>query len=186
VVLEPKVNMESQQLTLKEKIFMTIEEQIPLKEFEQWLYSQAELLETLNDDLILALFTFNYTQKGAHYEFKSCFIKYFNEEEFMFWKIKANLRDLIAGSETRDRILREFYYDLGYDMYEFEDAEYMGQSLTDIHTNLKSDAQELLDEIELKEKTTTDFKIKNFERMETPQPPTSIVTKKVWWKFWHN
>src|SRR5258706_2578242 len=101
-------------ITLKEKVFQTIEEQIPLKEFEQWLYQQSDLLEKMSNDLILELFEFNYNQKGAHYEFKKSFVKYFDENEFMLWKIKANLRDLIAGKETKDRILHEFYYDLGY------------------------------------------------------------------------
>jgi hypothetical protein len=135
--------MDSLKLDLTERIFMAIEEQIPLKEFEQWLYSQPELLEAINDDLILGLFTFNYNQKGALYEFKIAFLQYFNEDEFMLWKIKANLSDLIAGKQTKDRILTEFYYELGYDEYPFlqrlgyyrfeiEDAEYDGRSVLDV------------------------------------------------------
>src|SRR5689334_22974662 len=132
---------------------MTIEEQIPLKEFEQWLYTQPDFLNAINDDdLILAIFSFNYNQKGAQHEFKHTLLHYFDEEEFMLWKIKANLNDLIAGKEIRDRILNEFYYELGYGdypflqrigyyMFELEDAQYAGRSAADVLVGLRADAR---------------------------------------------
>ena len=184
-------------ITLKEKVFQTIEEQIPLKEFEQWLYQQSDLLEKMSNDLILELFEFNYNQKGAHYEFKKSFVKYFDENEFMLWKIKANLRDLIAGKETKDRILHEFYYDLGYGEYpfvqrigyylfEFEELEYSTRTLPDLLSDLKSDAEELLNEIELQEKLISDFRIKSFVRKERQMALPTVEVKRQWWKFWYN
>lgn len=171
---------------------MTIEEEIPLKEFEQWLYSQGDLLDNLNDELALAVFSFNYNQKGAHYEFNKIFVPHFDENEFMLWKIKANLRALIMGKETRDRILHDFYYDLGYDdypflqgigyyMFDFEEPEYSGRSLSDLSSELKSDAQELLNEIELQEKMNPDFQIKSFRKIESELITSTVVSKKKWW-----
>ena len=176
---------------------MAIEEQIALKEFEQWLYSQSDLLEGINNDLILDLFTFNYNQKGAHYEFKKSFVKHFEENEFMLWKIKTNLRDLISGKETRDRILHDFYYDLGYGdypflqrigcyMHELDELHYSTRSFADVLNELKSDALELLNEIERQEKLTPDFRIKAFERKEKQISQPSVKAKKQWWKFWYN
>ncbi len=119
---------------LKKMVFKTIEDHLPLKEFETWLYDQEDLSNQIGEDLILELFTFNYNQNGAKYAFKNTFLNCFDKEEFMLWKVKTNLQDLIDGRETRERILNDFYwigYDdvpciqgLGYYMYNFEDAEY--------------------------------------------------------------
>jgi len=38
---------------IKNRIFMTIEEHLSLKEFESWLYSQEVLLSRLNQDYVL-------------------------------------------------------------------------------------------------------------------------------------
>lgn len=149
-----------------------MEEQLPLKDFEQWLYAQNELLDSVNDDFILELFTFSYSQKAAHYAFRNSFLQYFDKEEFMLWKVKANLRDLMEGKETRDRILNDFYklgYDefsflqnLSYYMFELEDVGYGGRSEAEIMKKLKEDAQSLLTDIESEETKNLDFKISMF------------------------
>jgi hypothetical protein len=200
--------MELQKVELTEKIFLTIEEQIPLTEFEQWLYSQKDLLENLHEDLILTSFTFNYNQKDALYEFKNTFTQYFDEDVFMLWKVKINLVALINNHPTRDRILYDFRWlgdrdypflsRIGYYGYEFEEIEYISRSEAELLEELKMDAQELLDEITEQEKTTPDFTLKRFRRPEKPIDKVSIVSQqkesisvavdqpiKKWWKFWN-
>jgi hypothetical protein len=176
---------------------MTIEDHLTLKEFESWLYTQEELSLRMNDDLILELFSFNYNQKGAKYEFKSSFLKYFENEEFMLWKVKTNLQDLIDGRDTRDRILDEFYwigYDelpflqsLGYYMYELEDADYFKTGTQSVIENLKKEATELLKEILDEESKNLEFKISSFKRiprLEFSAEVTTADNSKEWWKFW--
>src|SRR5687767_1943229 len=99
---------------LKENILKTIEEQMSVKEFEYWLYRHEELSNYMDINIVLEAFSFNYNQKGARYAFKSSFLEYFDREEFLRWKVKLNLQDLIAGNPTRDRILNEFYW-MGYE-----------------------------------------------------------------------
>jgi hypothetical protein len=182
---------------IKSMIFMTIEDHLSLKEFESWLYSQEVLLGRLNQDYILELFTFNYNQKGAKYEFRSIFLKYFEREEFMLWKVKTNLQDLIDGRETRDRILNDFYsigYDevpciqgLGYYMYEIEDADYYRMGKHAVIESLKKEAAELLQEIIAEESKNSEFKISLFKRVPRLEFSTEVTTgdnSKEWWEFW--
>ena len=79
---------------LKNKIFRTIEKEIELQEFEEWLYKQNDLSERMDEDLVLELFSFNYNQKGANYEFNRKFIEYYNQEEFTNWKILSHAQEL--------------------------------------------------------------------------------------------
>ncbi|HTJ53687.1 MAG TPA: hypothetical protein VL443_29735 [Cyclobacteriaceae bacterium] len=152
---------------------MTIENQISLQEFEAWLYTQAELAEKMSDDLILEVFAFNYNQSGAVYAFKQIFLPYFDEEEFMLWKIKANLQDLIDGKNDRLRILNDFYWlgynrflfliSIGFYLHDLEEPEYSRFRPAELTQNLKADAQKLLLEIELQEKDDVIFKISEFK-----------------------
>jgi hypothetical protein len=182
---------------LKKMVFKTIEDHLPLKEFETWLYGQEDLLNQMGHDLILELFTFNYNQNGAKYEFKSTFLRYFEKEEFMLWKVKTNLQDLIDGKETRNRILNDFYwigYDevpciqgLGYYMYDFEDASYYRGEEQSITESLKKEAAELLQEIIEEESKNSEFKISSFKRvprLEFSAEVTTANNSKEWWKFW--
>ncbi len=187
---------------------MTIEEQISLKEFEQWLYSQKELVEKMEDDLVLAAFTFNYNQKDAQYNFKSTFRGCFDEEVFMLWKVKMNLVALINNHPTRDRILYDFRqlgYDdypflssIGYYEYEFEEIEYISRSETEILERLKAESQELLDEITKQERSTPGFTLRTFRmadklandvpiasEKEMMKPVATDQPTKKWWKFWN-
>jgi hypothetical protein len=186
---------------LKEKVFMVIEEQMPIKVFEAWLYDQQDLSEMMSNDLILGLFSFNCNQRGAQFEFKNTFLKYFDEQEFVLWKVKANLRDLIAGKETRDRILREFYYQdydkysflqsIGSYMFYFEDDGYFDIQVA--LKELKQDSAQLLKQIEEQEKHPG-FKISEFrsdpiEMKGAMYPPATnspviYLSEKKWWKFW--
>jgi len=158
---------------LKKMIFMTIENQISLQEFEAWLYTQAELAEKMSDDLILEVFAFNYNQSGAVYAFKQIILPYFDEEEFMLWKIKANLQDLIAGTNDHERILYDFYKlanngfsflrPLGYYIYDLEESQYSRYSKNELLRAVKEHAQKVLCEIELQEKDDITFKISEFK-----------------------
>lgn len=181
---------------------MTIENQLSLKEFETWLYGQEGLLSKLDQDFILELFTFNYNQNSAHYEFKKIFLRYFEKEEFLLWKVKSNLQDLVDGTESMDRILYEFHL-LGYDevpclqsvgfyMYSLEEAEYNGEWRKSVIADLKNECKFLLQEIQQEETKNSDFSITSFKQVEI-QPvapvklksvPNENLTSNKWYQFW--
>ncbi len=113
--------------------------------------------------------------------------------EFLLWKVKANLTDLIANRNERDRILYDFYY-LGYDgytflqpigyyMYQIEDIKYYGNNLETILTELKRDCEVLLREIERQELEKPGFRLEDYRRSEKLEHRPLVITKK-WWKFW--
>ncbi len=188
---------------LKIRIFKTIEDEIKLQEFEQWLYKQSDLLEHMDEDFILELFDFNYNQKGAIREFKRKFIKYFDQEEFTNWKILSNLKTLRDGCQEPERILSDFV-DLSYrnypflsslahNQYKLEDYEYFGGSRDGLLKDIQTEADELLNEIEEWSISVSDAGLKYFEpkTKKINMPKYSVcentsmtsATKK-WWEFW--
>jgi hypothetical protein len=178
---------------LKEYVFKVFEDQMSLVDLEKWLYDSEDLQHLLNEDVVLEAFTFNYRQRDAKYLFKKVIFKYFDEEEFLLWKVKANLTDLIANRNDRDRILYDFYY-LGYDgytflqpigyyMYQIEDIEYYGNNLEAVLIELSHESKILLEEIEKQELENPGFRLKDFRRSDILEYQPLAITRK-WWKFW--
>jgi hypothetical protein len=178
---------------LKENVFKVLEDQMSLQDFERWLYNSEELQNLMTEDVVLEAYTLNYKQRDAKYQFKKAIFKYFDEGEFLLWKVKANLTDLIANRNERDRILYDFYY-LGYDgytflqpigyyMYQIEDIKYSGNNLETILTELKRDCEVLLREIERQELEKPGFRLEDYRRSEKLEDQPLVITKK-WWKFW--
>src|SRR5690349_10498067 len=139
---------------LIENIFKTIEEQMSFEQFESWLYGSEELLNGISEDeIILEAYTFNYRRRDLRSAFKQTFIKYFDLDEFLLWKVKANLADLIARRNNRDRILSDLYrlsndgyfflQNIGYYVYQIEDFQYYGNDLEDVLKNLARDCEDL-------------------------------------------
>lgn len=181
---------------LKIKVFSAIEEQWPLTAFEVWLYAQEDLADQMNDSLILELFEFNYRQNGALFVFRDVMLRHYNRKDFLLWKVKANLQDLIDGKDSRDRILHDFlrlsYNDipiltkLGYYAYYFEDLEYADQTKNGIIQEIKEEATALLSVINTQHVKNPQFDICDFERNNSelqvlgytrPLPGTK------WWQF---
>lgn len=177
----------------KENAFKVLEGYMTLEEFEQWLYKSDVLADLMSLDVVVEAFIFNYKQDDAKYRFKKAIFPYFDEDEFLLWKVKSNLRDLIANSQNRDRILYDFYY-LGYDgycflqpigyyMYQIEDIEYYGNNLQAVLEELKRDALNLLSEIEKQESEKPGFKLVDYLPTGKTAKEKPVITKK-WWNFW--
>lgn len=193
---------------LKKKIFKVIEQQIPIKEFESWLYNQQALAGRMDEDLILELFSFNYNQKDVHYEFKRKLLPYFDQNEFIQWKVVNNLTTLSKGCTAPMRILEDFYWlseegrctflwRMACMMYELEDAEYaleVGESSyyrskQEILNDIQREAQELLQGLLKWLEAKPDEDIKNFvydeeatEKVAEEKAPQVQLRK--WWQFW--
>lgn len=164
-----------------------------LEDFERWIYDSEELQNLMTEDVVLDAYTLNYKQRDAKYQFKKAIFKYFDEDEFILWKVKSNLRDLIANRNDRDRILYDFYY-LGYDGYTFlqsigyyryqiEDIEYYGNNLEAVLIELRHDSKVILGEIEKQELGNPGFRLKDYRANDISEFQPLVITKK-WWKFW--
>ena len=189
---------------LKNRIFRTIEKEIELQDFEAWLYEQNELAERMDEELILELFSFNYGQKGACYEFERKFLGYFEKEDFTNWKIIANLEMLRKGSNESERILwnfndlseegYSFLKPLGYSVYDLEESEYLGWSKKKILEVIREESAQLLEELydwmeEPKNGNLKEFK-SNYNKSYITLPTKlglsvpKIATQNKWWEFW--
>jgi hypothetical protein len=175
----------------KQNVFRVLEGYMALAEFEQWLYQSKELPDLMGQDAVLEAFTFNYTLPDAKYRFKKAIFPYFDEDDFLLWKVKSNLRDLMASRDNRDRILHDFYY-LGYDgyfflqsigsyMFEIDDIQYYGNNLQAVLSKLRQNAEDLLLEIEKLELEKPEFRLADY-RPATTVNETSVITKR-WWSF---
>jgi len=180
-------------MEFKDNVFKVLEGYLPLDEFEKWLYKSDDLLNLMSRDVVLEAFTFNYKQVDAKYRFKKAVFPYFDEDEFMLWKVKSNLRDLIANRDNRDRILYDFYYlgydgydflqSIGYYMYQIEDIEYYGNDLEATLRELKRDAENLLSKIEKQESEKPGFRLVDYQSSDKEVNESRVITKK-WWNFW--
>lgn len=160
-------------LLLTEMIFMATEGQIYLKEFERWLYAQSDLLERMDDDLVLTVFSFNYNQDDARYKFRNAILEHFGLDAFLLLKVKANLRSLIKNDPTTIRILYDFEMlgcrdyqrlcDIGFYRYHFEEPEYSYQTDEETLEAIRTHSQKLLDEIIRKEKEIPGFTLKDLD-----------------------
>lgn len=183
---------------LKENVFKVLEDQMSLEDFERWLYDSEELQNLMTEDVVLDAYTLNYKQRDAKYQFKKAIFKYFDEDEFLLWKVKSNLRDLIANRNDRDRILYDFYYlgydgytflqSIGYYMYQIEDIEYYGNNLEAVLIELRRDSEDLLREIEKQESRwlsgeNPGFRLRDYRECDKLADQPLVITKK-WWKFW--
>jgi hypothetical protein len=184
---------------MKENIFLATEGQMSLKDFESWLYANDTLSNQMNESVVLEVYAFNYNQKDAQARFSSALLPYFDRDEFLLWKITLNLKEIIEGRDSVDRILSEFarladeelpfLYDLAYYRF-FLDEEWFNRDA--MIAKLKRNANELLVEIAAESKDPQ-FKVSSFVRESTSEPAwatndVEIVkgasSQKKWWEFW--
>lgn len=187
---------------LKKKIFQVIEHQLKLEDFESWLYEQNDLADRMSEEFILELYDFNYNQRGAFYLFKEKFLAYYDFNEFLEWKVIANLKDLSNGCENPERILQdflelgyeEFFYlaDLGYNVYQLDYCKLYGWERDKLLGAIQSDATELLFSIQdwmssNKENRLIDFKSvypRNYNLKSNDYNEVGTRKNESWWKFW--
>lgn len=166
------------QKELKYKVFKLIDAIITVQEFEEWLYIQDTLVNDLDNELHLTLFSFDYHHRIFEYDFRKRMFEFYDYDEFILWKVKLNLESIINKDDTvvRDCILLDFE-DLAIDkfdvlsvfnihLYHFEYdllTEYSEDQLDEIIVNK---AQKLLSRIILGEFKDSDFKLSDLESFE--------------------
>jgi hypothetical protein len=101
---------------LKELFYRTITGEMPLVDFEQWLYASDEIERLLPADDYLALLTLNYRKSGAKYELAKLLKQHIDLGEFETHKLLKLLQEAILKTPRLPFILVEFYnlYCQGY------------------------------------------------------------------------
>ncbi|PZR30942.1 MAG: hypothetical protein DI538_21815 [Azospira oryzae] len=156
----------------KENIFRVLGGYMSLEAFAQWLYGNEVLSNMMmTNDSVLMAYEFNYGKPGAKYEFRAAFSGFFNDE-FLLWKVKSNLSELIAGTSRADLIVSDFYklgdqgypwaYSIGYYEYLFDSGLYDYEDRDESMQDLKAESRQLLSLIIDQEKERANFKLSDF------------------------
>lgn len=113
---------------LKDRFFKTLNGEIPIEDFENWVYNSTELEKFLGPVDYTDFISLDYKTQGAKYEIKNLIRKYIDKSEFETWKIKILL--LNALNRTDDYYLAiRLFYDLYFHGYGFMDNLGLGYGL---------------------------------------------------------
>jgi len=96
-------------MSISEFIFQFINSEIPLEEFEVWVYQTSELEEILGPDAYLDLIDFNFRSKDALHQVKQKLLARIGIEQFETWYIHKELTDLINDVQDPVDIIGGFY-----------------------------------------------------------------------------
>lgn len=101
---------------VKERFYRTIAGEVPLAEFEQWLYTNEEIERLLPADDYLNLLTLNYHKNGAKYELNKLLRQHIDLGNFETYKLLQLLEEASLKTPRLPFILMEFYrlYCRGY------------------------------------------------------------------------
>jgi hypothetical protein len=102
---------------IEAKYFDLVENQISLKEFEQWVYHSPFLEKELNEDQYLDLIALNYNTPSSIYELSKILIDKINKGKFEKKRMCNILNSIINrdGNEAKNLILCYDLYCKGYD-----------------------------------------------------------------------
>jgi hypothetical protein len=108
--------MDSLPQHIKEIFYKALNEEIPVHEFEQWLYKDKELESFLNEEDYLDLISLNY-KNDSKYDIYNQLKRHIDLGEFEKYKILNLLSEAQMKSERLPYILMEFYdlYCSGFD-----------------------------------------------------------------------
>lgn len=112
------------------KFYNTIIGNIPIEEFENWIYHDNEVESLYPEEDYMELISFNYKKNGAKNELIRLLTrKYIDLGEYEKWKLLNKLKNALEGEEHLSKILIEFY-DLYCSGYEFLNDLGLGYGLT--------------------------------------------------------
>ncbi len=104
----------------EEKIYSLLNSEISISEFEQWVYSHADVLENeLADDIFLELISFRYQLSGAKYDLSKLLRTLIDEADYEKYRILKLLNDTLIYSPNSRQNIAQFYdlYCEGYDFF---------------------------------------------------------------------
>ncbi|MDH4472767.1 MAG: hypothetical protein QE487_09165 [Fluviicola sp.] len=103
--------------TTKQTFYRFLNGDLPIKDFEQWVYTSSDNLEAeLQPDFHLDLISFNYNQKDNFRQIGNKIKTHIDAKEFTIWRTKRLLNDIIENKidlVLATRKLRELYLETG-------------------------------------------------------------------------
>jgi len=159
-------------IDLKVNVFKVLEDHMSIKDFETWLFASRDFSGFMEDPFVLAVHSFNYKQPDAKYEFRKVIYQFLDEDEFVLWKVKANLADLAADRNDMRRMLNDFQ-ELANNGYTFlqrianyltqmEEIDYFRNNPEGLLIELRNESEILLRGIERQEREKAGFRLKDY------------------------
>jgi len=114
---------------IKDKFFKILLGEIPIEDFENWVYNSSELENYIGSDDYTDLISLDYKKQGAKYDIQKMIRKYIDKSEFETWKMKILLFNALNRTGDYSLAIRLFY-DLYCQGYDFMDNLAFGYGLT--------------------------------------------------------
>ena len=101
---------------IENSFFQFLAGELPLQEFEQWLYSTPEIESYLGKPAYLEVISFNFRQPAVNYELSKIIYKHIVKTKFDTWQIKRLLKSLLDGTQDAVEVFEKLYdmYGKGY------------------------------------------------------------------------
>lgn len=197
---------------LKEKIFSVLLNEIEIIDFENWLYSQEKIINSIeNDKFIYDLITINYKEENAYQLLKNKVFEKFKYEEYIILVVGINCNKILL-QDNWDSVYNLFYeifdffdydkeYGLMWSFYSINSrmdlVEFGYETKTSIYKEIKELSQKVVNQ--LKELNTADDRVSflengfdNFQIEESKKEKFVIkksivknfMVEKKWYEFW--
>lgn len=136
---------------IKTDVFKFLHREMPLEEFEQWVYATKDLEEIFSKEDYGELLSVDYSKNSNRYDVIKLVTGYINEGEYETWKLKKLLNAVINNNGDLQQVFVDFY-DLYCDGYRFLDNLGLGYGLSVVvpPSEYSSDSWEKLSEQEKK------------------------------------
>lgn len=113
----------------KQIFFNVMSKRMSIEVFEQWVYTDQELEQTLSADSYLELISLNFKKSGVRYELFNLLQKFVGAGEYETWKLTRLLNSVKAHEINLPGLLEQLYY-LYCDGYTFLSALGLGFGLS--------------------------------------------------------
>ena len=108
--------------------YRLVSREIELNDFENWVYTETTLEQTLNSDDYLEIISINYKTPSSLYEAQKVLSKYFSMGKYYEWSIRNILHKIIAKPHDVDKYIEQCY-DLYCEGFGFMDNLGLGYGL---------------------------------------------------------
>lgn len=85
--------------------YRLVSREIELNDFENWVYTEPTLEQTLNSDDYLEIISINYKTPSSLYEAQKVLSKYFSMGKYYEWSIRNILHKIIAKPHDVDKYI---------------------------------------------------------------------------------
>lgn len=136
---------------IKTEVFEFLNREMPLEEFEQWVYATKDIEEVFSREDYVELLSVDYSKISNRFDVVKLVTRYIDEGEYETWKLKKLLYAVINDDADLQQVFIDFY-DLYCDGYRFLDNLGLGYGLFVVvpPSEYSSDSWEKLSEQEQK------------------------------------